>query len=357
VPIYSLCMQLPFVSVVIPVRNDEERVRFCIESLLKLHYPKDKFEVVIVGQLGHTPNVIRNCSVRFVTMRGGPASARNRGIKMAKGEIIAFTDSDCFVDKDWLKNLVRPFEDEEVGGVGGKIIWVPKGLEKADLIKETGLQMERRQDYTKTLLFRPAPGMTANVAYRKSVLDEVEGFDENFIVCEDSDLRLRVELAGYKFVEEEKAAVYHAYVPTSGYIKRINSYVYWFICFCWKHRSLIFGRKRVPSKDIYLSSVQRTVALAFAYIPMLVIVMYLSLFQHLAGAFAFGALLLFLPPLAVCLRWHKDPEINWMTFYVTFVFYWVLLHVVTVAALVRFLLNQILGKTLKAHHTHKREVI
>ena len=100
-------MEEPFISVVIPARNAEDIIANCLKSLEELDYPKDRFEVLVVDGLStdrtreiaknHGATVVENPGLRVV-------SARNTGFEAAQGELIAFSDADCVMDRNWLKN-------------------------------------------------------------------------------------------------------------------------------------------------------------------------------------------------------------------------------------------------------------
>jgi len=123
----------PRVSIIVPVLNRRESIGLCVESLLALDYPS--YEIIIVdnGSTDKSRDVVSKYPVKLVIeTEKGPYYARNDGISIADGEIIAFTDSDCVVDRNWLKNLMRNYMHEEIGGVGGQILsykpttWVEK---------------------------------------------------------------------------------------------------------------------------------------------------------------------------------------------------------------------------------------
>ena len=119
---------LPFTSVIIPVLNGERTIRECLVSLLKMDYPVERLEILVVdnGSTDRTAEIINSFRVRYHREeRRGASYARNRGIEASKGEILAFTDADCLVTTNWLRELVQGFDSEEVGVVAGEVVAYP----------------------------------------------------------------------------------------------------------------------------------------------------------------------------------------------------------------------------------------
>lgn len=120
----------PFVSIIIPTHDRPEQLEACLRSLISLSYPQYEIIVVdnapststtadIVGLLSQTVSYIRYVRED----RTGPSWARNRGIMIARGSILAFTDDDVVVDPYWLANLVRGFGvAEDVACVTGLVL-------------------------------------------------------------------------------------------------------------------------------------------------------------------------------------------------------------------------------------------
>ena len=104
-------MPAPFVSVVIPVLNDRDRLNLCLRALEKQSYPRDAFEVVVVDNGSDRPvGDVALSAVRVAVLsepQPGSYAARNTGIRQAKGEMVAFTDSDCIPHEDWLRRGVE----------------------------------------------------------------------------------------------------------------------------------------------------------------------------------------------------------------------------------------------------------
>lgn len=99
------------VTIVIPTYRDWDRLVECVRSLEQQTYPHDKVEILIINNdsESHPPSSFllpKNGRMLFEMARGSYA-ARNLGIKMARGELIGFTDSDCILDPNWIANAVR----------------------------------------------------------------------------------------------------------------------------------------------------------------------------------------------------------------------------------------------------------
>src|SRR3989338_7082474 len=98
-----------FVSIVIPAYNCESTIRRVLSAALSQDYPQ-KYEVIVVDDASTdaTQDISKGFnSVKFYQQKNaGPAAARNRGFREAKGDIVFFTDSDCIPEKDWVKSAV-----------------------------------------------------------------------------------------------------------------------------------------------------------------------------------------------------------------------------------------------------------
>jgi cellulose synthase/poly-beta-1,6-N-acetylglucosamine synthase-like glycosyltransferase len=232
-------MNLPEVSIVVPVYNGAQHIAPCIENLLALDYPEEKREIIIVdnGSTDRTAEIASSYPVRLLSEnRRGVACARNTGWRAAQFDLIAFTDCDCCAEKNWLSALVPHFEDATVGGCGGKLKPAkPHSLVEEYVIYKDILTQERAM---RDEPISPPFIITANAMYRKSVLEEVEGFDESFTVAgEDADLSWRVAWKGYKIIYEPEANVVHHHRSTLwGLLMQVRAYGMGSSYLFWKHR-------------------------------------------------------------------------------------------------------------------------
>lgn len=200
--------ELPTASVVVAVRDGAATIDDCVRSLLDLRYPADRLELLVVdnGSRDGTVAALRPYGDRIALLhetRRGAAAARNAGVRAATGDVVAFTDADCVVDRDWLARLVAPLDDPRVAIAGGTIL----ARSPTNEVERFG---EEIHDHRKAIeVYRPPYAITMSWASRREVLRELGGFDERFRRCQDVDLSYRAVQAGYELVFVADAVVHH----------------------------------------------------------------------------------------------------------------------------------------------------
>lgn len=119
----------PFFSIIIPTYNRPERLRECLNSLTRLSYPVDDFEVIVVddGSPQRLENIVELFKAQLPVQllrqqNAGPASARNNGAQAARGAYLAFTDDDCRPAPDWLTQMAAQLEQTPEKLLGGKTV-------------------------------------------------------------------------------------------------------------------------------------------------------------------------------------------------------------------------------------------
>lgn len=212
-------------TVIVPTYRRFRTFVRCIESLLSQDFNPREYEVIAVydgTEHDYEPGVIEEWKSRFnnfhffTNRKGGASAARNHAISFAKGEIVLMTDDDCIAESDWVTRLVEFLDAHpEYVLVGGQVLSVQPRSFVEEYIK------------FKNLLRRPVrnaqgeyvTAVTANVAYRKSVLDAVSGFSTRFVTAgvpiggEDLDLTFRAVKYG-KLGYCENAIVHHHHRST-----------------------------------------------------------------------------------------------------------------------------------------------
>jgi GT2 family glycosyltransferase len=171
---------------------------------------------------------------RTTAGRQAMATVRNMGYEMASGDVIAFVDDDAYAEPDWLAHLLVPYDDRDVGAVGGRQIRRQPG-ELTEGLDAIGRLLP---DGTLTGHFAADPGrvitvdhlLGANMSFRRRVLDEIGGIRDGYFgtcVREESDLCLRVARAGYRLLYAPDAVVEHVAAPYKKGRRFDLRYQYW----------------------------------------------------------------------------------------------------------------------------------
>jgi GT2 family glycosyltransferase len=231
----------PLVSVVIPTCGRTAMLGRLLDSLTAVDYPH--YEVIVVDNAPHpaatSPLVAgraaRDQRIRYVREpRAGVQHARNRGLAEAAGEIVAFTDDDVIVDRQWLPALAGGFAEPDVAAVTGHVLAHELETPAQVLIEQyggfgkgcarrryhrTGVETVeqgevRRVPATRRSLYPYLPGTYgsgANMAFRTDVARRMGGFDPLLRAGEDIDMLMRLVLRGHTLLYEPAAIVWHTH--------------------------------------------------------------------------------------------------------------------------------------------------
>lgn len=233
----------PFVSIIIPVKDEAGLLEACLESISHLDYSKSRIEVVVADGMS------KDNSAEIATQYGAKvvlnekqtvAPGRNIAFKQAVGEIIAFTDADCFVDKNWVKNSLKYFKDENIACVGGPNL-TPSN--EGDFGRAVGFVFNQKlfsagsihaRELKEVVEVKSIPG--CNAIYRRNALDKVMPIDESLLTCDDTELNQRLIDKGYKLLYTPDVFVWHYRRPNP---KRLFKQMYRYA----------IGRLQVGKKD------------------------------------------------------------------------------------------------------------
>jgi mycofactocin system glycosyltransferase len=203
----------PFVSIVVAVYNRAGEIGPCLESLLNLDYPREKSEIIVVddGSDDSTTSVVSQYDVKLIRLEQnrGQSAARNVGVAEAKGEIVAFVDSDCVADPGWLKELTPYFEDSRNALVGGYV---------ASFYRESVLDRYEEAKSPLNMGESLVVGAgaesdfyvpTCNMLVRRDAYLLVGGLSEDLRVGEDVDFCWKLKEEGFRLVYVPKGPVRH----------------------------------------------------------------------------------------------------------------------------------------------------
>jgi GT2 family glycosyltransferase len=197
----------PRISVVVCTYNGARTLRECLAGLRDLDYPD--YEVIVVndGSTDGSAAIAGQFPFRLVsTENRGLSRARNTGLELATGEIVAYIDDDAYPDPHWLRHLATTFRHSTHAGVGGPNLqphgdgWIAECVASAPGNPVHILLSDHEAEHV--------PG--CNMAFRKAALEAIGGFDAQFRVAgDDVDLCWRLTDAGFTLGFSPAAVVWH----------------------------------------------------------------------------------------------------------------------------------------------------
>ena len=196
----------PFVSVVIPVRNEEEFIAQCLQSVVDQDYPKDRMEILVVdgGSEDRSREIVIEFSSRCPLIKlldnpqlSAPAGL-NLGIREAGGDIIVRVDGHCLLEPDYASQCVRYLRETGADNVGGLMQAVGYGY----LGQVIALAINSFFGSGGSKFHYASKEQSVDTVYlgafRRSVFDKVGFFNERLMRNQDYELNYRIRAAGGK---------------------------------------------------------------------------------------------------------------------------------------------------------------
>jgi poly-beta-1,6 N-acetyl-D-glucosamine synthase len=241
----------PFVSILVPVYNEDKVITDSIKSLLELNYPN--YEIIIINDgstdktkqvaetlVGYKKGKVSEVKISLINKpNGGKAKALNTGVKYSKAEIVLCMDGDSQLSPDCVKLAVRHFANMEIGAVAGNVKVLNRGklftdLQALEYIE--GLNMARSaQSFVRLVNIIPGPiGL-----FRKKAIEEA-GYYSSDTFAEDADLTLKILANGWKiYYEPNSISFTEAPVKLQQLLKQRYRWTRGIIQSIKKHRKLM----------------------------------------------------------------------------------------------------------------------
>ena len=200
----------PRVTVIVPVRNDAQRLERCLRSVLATNHPRDRFQVIVAdnGSTDNTPDVARALGVRVQSFPGmSVAAVRNQAARASGDEVLAFIDADHEVAKDWIPLALDGLARGRAGAIGAPYTapvdgtWV-QHLYDTFRTRPTGVQI---------VDWLPS----GNLAVWRQVFESLAGFDTALETCEDVDFCQRLRGAGFDLLGDVRLRSVHYGDPST----------------------------------------------------------------------------------------------------------------------------------------------
>lgn len=241
---FSAGTPMPFVSAVIPVRNEEKYIRSCLDSVLRQDYPVDRLEVLLcVGPSEDaTEEIIRLYQQKYphihmlTNPKGTISCGVNIGIKAARGEYIVRLDAHTEFAEDYISKCIHYLQKTKADNVGGPTVVKSKTPVQRAIAAAYyspfalggGKQhIKDYEGYSDTVSFG---------AFKKTTAEAVGYFDENLILNEDDDFNFKITEAGGKiFITDKIRSYYYPRDTYTGLFKQYFGYGLWKVAVIKKH--------------------------------------------------------------------------------------------------------------------------
>jgi len=197
----------PFISIVVPVLNEEASLERLTRSLLDQDYPHDKYEILMAdgGSTDRSLEIVRRADpqarIRILHNPGRTApAALNVAIAGARGEIVTRVDAHSRVAPDYLTRIVEVMRETGESVVGGPVLMEADTPFRRALVEALYSPVGVGSVPYRTLRRRAFVESLQTGSFRREVLDRVGPFDENLAVVEDLDMNTRIRKAGYRLL-------------------------------------------------------------------------------------------------------------------------------------------------------------
>jgi len=251
----------PFVSVIVSMKNEEEFIGKCINSIIQQDYPKDKFEIIIIdgGSRDNSVTIAKNLVKRYSNIRLfydlrtlNLPEALNFGINKAKGEILIKVDAHGYVATDFLKmNVKYLYSDNNIKCIGGPIRPLTETIiANSNVYARSSVFGVGKSIYS----INEKPQFVDTVqcgSYKKKVFEEIGLFDESLQFGEDEEINWRIIKAGYKiFLTPEVKFFYYPRKSFGGLFKQYYNYGKARVKVIRKHPDFLKIKHIIPSAFI-----------------------------------------------------------------------------------------------------------
>lgn len=235
---------VPPISVIIPSHGEDKSL---IQKILctATQYPRNKLQIIVVysnpmkAMLLHLESFQREGLISLVIepFRSGKSSAINLALSKAKAEICIITDSDCALERNSLKKIVRSFADDKVGAVSGQVLRTSKNPErKYHNFLFNSFQTKIKNHEAKIDSCSHAPGEL--LAFRRTIVNHISSDS----ICDDYYVLLAVRRKGYRCVSEPLAIAKESSPPTIlGKLRRTRRVVAGTLIEAARFKSMMFN--------------------------------------------------------------------------------------------------------------------
>ncbi|HEX4823330.1 MAG TPA: glycosyltransferase family 2 protein [Candidatus Polarisedimenticolaceae bacterium] len=217
----------PFISIVVPIRNEEATIERLTRSLLDQDYPHDRYEILMCdgGSTDRTRAILSAIDptgrIRILENPGRTApAALNVAIGASRGEIVTRVDGHSYVAPDYLTRIVAVMEETGESVVGGPVRMLADTPFRRALVEALYAKIAVGAVPYRTLAARTHVESLQTGSFKRAVLDRVGPFDESLAVVEDLDMNTRIRKAGFTLLLDPSIRFWYLPRPSLGALWR-----------------------------------------------------------------------------------------------------------------------------------------
>lgn len=248
--------QYPFISILIPVRNESAYIKSCLKALLHQDYPSDRVEILIADGMSddHTRSVIKEIQDHDprIQLFDNPGLIVPKGMNIlipkARGEILIRVDGHCVIAPNYVTNCVRHLQEDYVDGVGGPMVTVGDD----NVSKVIAVAMSSKFGVGNSS-FRTESGQTKLVdtipfpAYTMQIIEKVGLYDEELVRNQDDEYNYRIRESGGKILlADDVRSTYYSRGSLGKLWKQYFQYGYWKVRVLQRHSRQMSLRQFIP---------------------------------------------------------------------------------------------------------------
>jgi succinoglycan biosynthesis protein ExoA len=264
----------PFISIIIPMHNEGDHIRPCLEAALTQDYPAERMEILVVDgcSTDHSRDVVAqyiqgHAHLRLLdNPRRTTPAALNVGIRAARGKYMIRIDAHTVVAADYVRQCVTLLESSGAANVGGQM----RPVGQTAVGQVVALSTTSRFGVGDARFHYDAREQTVDTVYmgafRREIFDQVGLFDEELVRNQDYELNIRIRKAGGKIVLSPKIVSY--YTPRSSLPalwRQYFEYGYWKVRTLQKHPTSLRWRQALP--PLFVGSFLGSLLLGLLWLP------------------------------------------------------------------------------------------
>ena len=247
----------PFVSVLMPVRNEEEYIERSLEAVLAQDYPSDRMEIIVSDGMSTdgTRKIVLKLQRHYssITLVDNPGliapTALNVATAAATGDILVRVDGHCEIAPDYVSNCVRHLLEDDVDGVGGSVETIGENpaasaiaAAMSSVFGVGGSAFRTAKNTTMFVDTIPFP------AYRRAIVEAAGPYDETMVRDQDDEYNYRIrKMGGRLLLAADVHSRYYSRATITSLWKQYFGYGYWKARVLWKHPKQMSTRQFVPS--------------------------------------------------------------------------------------------------------------